>query len=155
MTDFAAAEAAMHYLNGMTLFDRPVQLIWSKHPVITGNPASAGVHSDGQPAMIDYENSMLNRFMNERTAMKNKICAPSRSLFFFHAPSSITEEDVRRALSDKGADDPVSVRVGLNDKRAFLLSCVAKLSMGLTEQSKGVWIVGASRLRLDFLILRQ
>lgn len=57
MGDYYQASTAMHYLKGLTLWDKPMDINFSKHSYI-----NATSQDPQDPSCADYTNSPLNRF---------------------------------------------------------------------------------------------
>jgi polypyrimidine tract-binding protein 2 len=57
MGDYAQASTAMHYLKGLVLWDKPMDINFSKHSYI-----SSTSNDPNDPTSADYTNSPLNRF---------------------------------------------------------------------------------------------
>lgn len=57
MGDYYQASTALHYLKGLTLWDKPMDINFSKHAYI-----NATSQDPADPSCADYTNSPLNRF---------------------------------------------------------------------------------------------
>ncbi|PKU77305.1 Polypyrimidine tract-binding protein like 3 [Dendrobium catenatum] len=92
MEDGFQAELAVHFLKGALLFDKRLEVNFSKHSNIT--PA---------PDAHEYGGSNLNRF--NRNAAKNyrHCCAPTKMLHISTLPQEITEDDLVSHLEEHGA----------------------------------------------------
>ncbi|XP_045809234.1 polypyrimidine tract-binding protein homolog 3 [Trifolium pratense] len=91
MGDGFQAELAVHFLKGAMLFDKRLEVNFSKHPNIT---QGADTH--------DYSNSNLNRF--NRNAAKNYryCCSPTKMIHLSTLPQDITEEEIVTLLEEHG-----------------------------------------------------
>uniref|UniRef100_A0A0D6R2Q4 RRM domain-containing protein n=1 Tax=Araucaria cunninghamii TaxID=56994 RepID=A0A0D6R2Q4_ARACU len=91
MGDGFQAELAVHYLKGAVLFDKRLEVNYSKHPQIT---ASSDTH--------DYSGSNLNRF--NRNVVKNYryCCAPTKMIHISSLPPDVTEEEIVSHLEQHG-----------------------------------------------------
>ncbi|EFJ22438.1 hypothetical protein SELMODRAFT_173175 [Selaginella moellendorffii] len=91
MGDGYQAELAVYYLRGTMLFEKRMEVNFSKHSQI--NP-SQDTH--------DYSSSNLNRF--NRNALKNYkyCCSPTKMIHVSSLPTDITEVDLMNHLSPHG-----------------------------------------------------
>ncbi|KAK9757345.1 hypothetical protein RND81_01G156300 [Saponaria officinalis] len=91
MGDGFQAELAVHFLKGATLFDKRMDVNYSRFPHIT---TGADTH--------EYLNSNLNRF--NRNAAKNYryCCSPTRMIHLSTLPPDITEEEIAGHLEEHG-----------------------------------------------------
>ncbi|KAK4253087.1 hypothetical protein QN277_010908 [Acacia crassicarpa] len=91
MGDGFQAELAVHFLKGAMLFEKRLEVNFSKHPNITQGPDTH-----------EYLNSNLNRF--NRNAAKNYryCCSPTKMVHLSTLPQDITEEDIVSLLEEHG-----------------------------------------------------
>eukprot|EP01018_Ginkgo_biloba_P018577 Gb_16815 [translate_table: standard] len=91
MGDGFQAEMAVHYLKGAVLFDKRMEVNFSKHAQIT---AAADTH--------DYSSSNLNRF--NRNVVKNYryCCAPTKMIHVSSLPNDVTEDEIVSHLEPHG-----------------------------------------------------
>nr|XP_009768478.1 PREDICTED: polypyrimidine tract-binding protein homolog 3-like [Nicotiana sylvestris] len=91
MGDGFQAELAVHFLKGAILFDKRLEVNFSKHPNITTGPDTH-----------DYSNSNLNRF--NRNAAKNYryCCSPTKMIHLSSLPQDVTEEEIVAHLEEHG-----------------------------------------------------
>ncbi|KVI07250.1 Nucleotide-binding, alpha-beta plait [Cynara cardunculus var. scolymus] len=92
MGDGFQAELAVHFLKGATLFEKRLEVNFSKHPNIT---MGAETH--------EYLNSNLNRF--NRNAAKNYryCCSPTKMIHLSTLPQDVTEEEIVSHLEEHGS----------------------------------------------------
>nr|KYP50582.1 Polypyrimidine tract-binding protein isogeny 3 [Cajanus cajan] len=91
MGDGFQAELAVHFLKGAMLFEKRLEVNFSKHPNIT---QGADTH--------EYVNSNLNRF--NRNAAKNYryCCSPTKMIHLSTLPQDITEEEIVSLVEEHG-----------------------------------------------------
>ncbi|KAH1191285.1 Polypyrimidine tract-binding 3 [Glycine max] len=91
MGDGFQAELAVHFLKGAMLFEKRLEVNFSKHPNIT---QGADTH--------EYINSNLNRF--NRNAAKNYryCCSPTKMIHLSTLPQDITEEEIVSLVEEHG-----------------------------------------------------
>ncbi|RZC64866.1 hypothetical protein C5167_008557 [Papaver somniferum] len=91
MGDGFQAELAVHFLKGAMLFEKRMEVNFSKHPTITAAPDTH-----------EYQNSNLNRF--NRNAAKNYryCCSPTKIIHLSTLPQEITEEEIVCHLEEHG-----------------------------------------------------
>ncbi|XP_009597471.1 polypyrimidine tract-binding protein homolog 3-like isoform X1 [Nicotiana tomentosiformis] len=91
MGDGFQAELAVHFLKGAILFDKRLEVNFSKHPNITTGPDTH-----------DYSNSNLNRF--NRNAAKNYryCCSPTKMIHLSSLPQDVTEGEIVAHLEEHG-----------------------------------------------------
>ncbi|KAI9098537.1 hypothetical protein K1719_025162 [Acacia pycnantha] len=91
MGDGFQAELAVHFLKGAMLFEKRLEVNFSKHPNITQGPDTH-----------EYLNSNLNRF--NRNAAKNYryCCSPTKMIHLSTLPQDITEEEIVSLLEEHG-----------------------------------------------------
>lgn len=91
MGDGLQAELAVNFLKGAMLFEKPMEVNFSKHPNIT---QGADTH--------EYINSNLNRF--NRNAQKNYryCCSPTKMIHLSTLPQDLTEEEIVSHLEEHG-----------------------------------------------------
>ncbi|KAK9068567.1 hypothetical protein SSX86_012682 [Deinandra increscens subsp. villosa] len=91
MGDGFQAELAVHFLKGATLFEKRLEVNFSKHPNIT---MGAETH--------EYLNSNLNRF--NRNAAKNYryCCSPTKMIHLSTLPQDVTEDEIISHLEEHG-----------------------------------------------------
>ncbi|KAI3955562.1 hypothetical protein MKW92_015241 [Papaver armeniacum] len=90
MGDGFQAELAVHFLKGAMLFEKRMEVNFSKHPTITAAPDTH-----------EYQNSNLNRF--NRNAAKNYryCCSPTKIIHLSTLPQEITEEEILFEVNGK------------------------------------------------------
>ncbi|XP_021771562.1 polypyrimidine tract-binding protein homolog 3-like [Chenopodium quinoa] len=91
MGDGFQAELAVHFLKGITLFGKRLDVNFSRYPQIT---SGTDTH--------EYLNSNLNRF--NRNAAKNYryCCSPTKMIHLSTIPQDITEEEIVSHLEEHG-----------------------------------------------------
>ncbi|XP_054786757.1 polypyrimidine tract-binding protein homolog 3-like [Prosopis cineraria] len=91
MGDGFQAELAVHFLKGAMLFEKRLEVNFSKHANITQGPDTH-----------EYMNSNLNRF--NRNAAKNYryCCSPTKMIHLSTLPQEITEEEIVGLLEEHG-----------------------------------------------------
>ncbi|GMN48518.1 hypothetical protein TIFTF001_017683 [Ficus carica] len=91
MGDGFQAELAVHFLKGAMLFEKRLEVNFSKHPNIT---QGADTH--------EYMNSNLNRF--NRNAAKNYryCCSPTKIIHLSSLAQDVTEEEIVNHLEEHG-----------------------------------------------------
>ncbi len=57
---------------------------------------------DDTPSYRDYTESRSNRYLSPEMAAKNRVNAPSPSLYFFNAPPDLDEEQINEVQYGKG-----------------------------------------------------
>ncbi|CAL0320503.1 unnamed protein product [Lupinus luteus] len=91
MGDGFQAELAVHFLKGALLFERQLEVNFSKHATILQGADTR-----------EYANSNLNRF--NRNAAKNYryCCSPTWVIHLSSLPQDITEEDIANLVEEHG-----------------------------------------------------
>eukprot|EP00026_Physarum_polycephalum_P006252 Phypoly_transcript_06294.p1 GENE.Phypoly_transcript_06294~~Phypoly_transcript_06294.p1 ORF type:complete len:441 (+),score=88.08 Phypoly_transcript_06294:347-1669(+) len=94
MGDYAQASTAMHYLKGLVLWDKPVDINFSKHSYI-----SSTSNDPSDPTSADYSNSPLNRFKFTQGTEKaqqiyKNMSGPGSLLHVSNLPSTATTQTV-------------------------------------------------------------
>jgi polypyrimidine tract-binding protein 2 len=91
MGDGFQAELAVHFLKGAILFDKRLEVNFSKHSNIT---TGADTH--------EYSNSNLNRF--NRNAAKNYryCCSPTKMIHLSTLPQDVIEDEIMAHLEEHG-----------------------------------------------------
>ncbi|KAL5728841.1 hypothetical protein ACHQM5_001876 [Ranunculus cassubicifolius] len=91
MGDGFQAELAVNFLKGSILFDKRLEVNYSKHSTITPGPETH-----------EYVNSNLNRF--NRNAAKNYryCCSPTKMIHLSSLPQDVSEEEIVAHLEEHG-----------------------------------------------------
>lgn len=110
MGDGFQAELAVHFLKGITLFGKRLDVNFSRYPQIT---SGADTH--------EYLNSNLNRF--NRNAAKNYryCCSPTKMIHMSTIPQDITEEEIVSHLEEHGTIINTKVFETNGKKQALVL----------------------------------
>ncbi|KMT19578.1 hypothetical protein BVRB_1g011950 [Beta vulgaris subsp. vulgaris] len=110
MGDGFQAELAVHFLKGITLFGKRLDVNYSRYPQIT---TGADTH--------EYLNSNLNRF--NRNAAKNYryCCSPTKMIHLSTIPQDITEEEIVSHLEEHGTIVSTKVFETNGKKQALVL----------------------------------
>jgi polypyrimidine tract-binding protein 2 len=120
MGDYYQASTAMHYLKGLTLWDKPVDINFSKHAYI-----NATSQDPADPSCADYTNSPLNRFkFNQGTEKAQQIyknmSGPVSLLHVSNLPATSTNATVTEMFAPFGAITGIKV-FDINGKRQALV----------------------------------
>lgn len=91
MGDGLQAELAVHYLKGAMLFDKRMEVNYSKHPQITSAPDTR-----------DYSTSKLNRFNRNMVKNYRYCCAPTKMIHISSLPPEVTEDEIISHLEPHG-----------------------------------------------------
>ncbi|KNA18626.1 hypothetical protein SOVF_069010 isoform A [Spinacia oleracea] len=110
MGDGFQAELAVHFLKGITLFGKRLDVNFSRYPQIT---SGADTH--------EYVNSNLNRF--NRNAAKNYryCCSPTKMIHLSSIPQDISEEEIVSQLEEHGSIVNTKVFETNGKKQALVL----------------------------------
>ncbi|KAK3043899.1 hypothetical protein RJ639_000598, partial [Escallonia herrerae] len=137
MGDGFQAELAVHFLKGAMLFEKRLEVNYSKHPQITGADTR------------EYLNSSLNRF--NRNAAKNYryCCSPTKMIHLSTLPQDVTEEEIVAHLDEHGTI--ISTKLfDMNGKKQALVQFESE------EQATGALVckhassLGGSVIRISF-----
>lgn len=91
MGDGLQAELAVHYLKGAMLFDKRMEVNYSKHPQVTSAPDTR-----------DYSTSKLNRFNRNMVKNYRYCCAPTKMIHISSLPPEVTEDEIISHLEPHG-----------------------------------------------------
>ncbi|KAL9243707.1 hypothetical protein vseg_017563 [Gypsophila vaccaria] len=110
MGDGFQAELAVHFLKGATLFDKRMDVNYSRFPQII---PGADTH--------EYLNSSLNRF--NRNAAKNYryCCSPTKMIHLSSLPQDVSEEEIANHLEEHGSIVNTKVFETNGKKQALVL----------------------------------
>jgi polypyrimidine tract-binding protein 2 len=94
MGDYAQASTAMHYLKGLVLWDKPIDINFSKHSYISSTSSDPN-----DPTSADYTNSPLNRFKFTQGTEKaqqiyKNMSGPGSLLHVSNLPATATTQTV-------------------------------------------------------------
>jgi len=67
--------------------------------------------ADKTPSYKDFTDCRLNRFLNRELAAKNRLCRPTKDLYFYHTPPCVTAEQLVQLMLEHGAPAPTNVTV--------------------------------------------
>lgn len=138
MGDGFQAELAVHFLKGAILFDKRLEVNFSKHPNITTGPDTH-----------DYSNSNLNRF--NRNAAKNYryCCSPTKMIHLSSLPQDVTEEEIVAHLEEHG---PIinSKLFEMNGKQQALVLFEKEEQATEALVCKNATPLGGSTIRISF-----
>ncbi|XP_019243145.1 PREDICTED: polypyrimidine tract-binding protein homolog 3-like isoform X3 [Nicotiana attenuata] len=138
MGDGFQAELAVHFLKGAILFDKRLEVNFSKHPNITTGPDTH-----------DYSNSNLNRF--NRNAAKNYryCCSPTKMIHLSSLPQDVTEEEIVAHLEEHG---PIinSKLFEMNGKQQALVLFEKEEQATEALVCKNATSLGGSTIRISF-----
>lgn len=120
MGDYYQASTAMHYLKGLTLWDKPMDINFSKHAYI-----NATSQDPADPSCADYTNSPLNRFKFTQGTEKaqqiyKNMSGPVALLHVSNLPASSTNATVTEMFSPFGGITGIKV-FDISGKRQALL----------------------------------
>uniref|UniRef100_F1KVG6 Heterogeneous nuclear ribonucleoprotein L n=1 Tax=Ascaris suum TaxID=6253 RepID=F1KVG6_ASCSU len=110
MGSASEACAVVENLNGVTLFGYTLSLRQCSYDVIHEIPEPLPL-PDGSPSYRDYSSSRNHRFTSAARAGRNKIVKPGPALYWFNAPSTISEETMKQLFVNKSAPVPHVVRI--------------------------------------------
>jgi len=110
MGDSASCDRAMKNLNHCYAFDSKLQIGMSKQAFLqdVNNPHEL---PDGSPSFVDFMGSRNNRFTNPDAAAKNRINPPFKTVHYFNAPASLTEDQIRQLFIDADTKPPSKVKI--------------------------------------------
>lgn len=118
MGDYFQASTAMQFLKGLTLFDKQIDINFSKHAYITANDPS-------DPTCADFSNSPLNRFKrfaagSEKAHQIYKhMAGPSPLLHVSNLSPTTTEESLQQLFAPFG---PITLKLfEYNEKKQALV----------------------------------
>ena len=97
-SDAQAAQLAINYLNGVSVYGRPMHIVLSKN-------LNVQMPKEGQPdagLTRDYTDSPLHRYKKPGSKNFNNIFPPSPVLHLSNIPPGITEEFLRALFTDRG-----------------------------------------------------
>lgn len=121
MGDYAQASTALHYLKGLVLWDKPMDINFSKHSYI-----SSTSNDPNDPTSADYTNSPLNRFKFSQGSEKaqqiyKNMSGPGSLLHVSNLPATVTSQAVSDIFSPFGVT-PSSVKIfDINNKHQALV----------------------------------
>jgi len=109
MGDYYQASTAMHYLKGITLWEKPIDINFSKHSYI-----NATSQDPADPSCADYTNSPLNRFKFTQGTEKaqqiyKNMSGPVSLIHISNLPASSTNQTVTEMFSPFGAITGIKV----------------------------------------------
>ncbi|KAL8134463.1 polypyrimidine tract-binding protein homolog 3 [Apium graveolens] len=138
MGDGFQAELAVHFLKGATLFEKRLEVNFSKHPNIT---TSAETH--------EYSNSNLNRF--NRNAAKNYryCCSPTKMIHLSTLPQDVTEEEIVTHLEEHGTIANTKV-FDMNGKKQALVMFETEEQATEALVCKHATSLGGQMIRISF-----
>ncbi|XP_060208753.1 polypyrimidine tract-binding protein homolog 3-like isoform X4 [Lycium barbarum] len=138
MGDGFQAELAVHFLKGATLFEKRLEVNFSKHANITTGPDTH-----------DYSNSNLNRF--NRNAAKNYryCCSPTKMIHLSSLPQDVTEAEIVEHLEEHG---PIinSKLFEMNGKQQALVLFEKEEQATEALVCKNATSLGGSTIRISF-----
>ncbi|KAK4343869.1 hypothetical protein RND71_036963 [Anisodus tanguticus] len=138
MGDGFQAELAVHFLKGAMLFEKRLEVNFSKHPNITTGPDTH-----------DYLNSNLNRF--NRNAAKNYryCCSPTKMMHLSSMPQDVTEAEIVEHLEEHG---PIinSKLFEMNGKQQALVLFEKEEQATEALVCKNATSLGGSTIRISF-----
>ncbi|KAM7507913.1 hypothetical protein LguiA_018366 [Lonicera macranthoides] len=138
MGDGFQAELAVHFLKGAMLFEKRLEVNFSKHPNIT---TGADTH--------EYLNSNLNRF--NRNAAKNYryCCSPTKMIHLSTLPQDLTEEEIVAHLEEHGTI--VNTKLfDMNGKKQALVLFETEEQATEALVCKHATSLGGSMIRISF-----
>ncbi|KAK3021231.1 hypothetical protein RJ639_045132, partial [Escallonia herrerae] len=138
MGDGFQAELAVHFLKGAMLFEKRLEVNYSKHPQIT---TGADTH--------EYLNSSLNRF--NRNAAKNYryCCSPTKMIHLSTLPQDVTEEEIVAHLDEHGTI--ISTKLfDMNGKKQALVQFESEEQATEALVCKHASSLGGSVIRISF-----
>lgn len=121
MGDYAQASTAMHYLKGLVLWDKPMDINFSKHSYI-----SSTSNDPNDPTSADYTNSPLNRFKFSQGTEKaqqiyKNMSGPGSLLHVSNLPPTATTQAVADIFAPFGVS-AASVKIfDISNKRQALV----------------------------------
>ncbi|KAL1820172.1 hypothetical protein ACET3Z_015041 [Daucus carota] len=138
MGDGFQAELAVHFLKGATLFEKRLEVNFSKHPNIT---TGAETH--------EYSNSNLNRF--NRNAAKNYryCCSPTKMIHLSTLPQDVTEEEIVTHLEEHGTIANTKV-FDMNGKKQALVMFETEEQATEALVCKHATSLGGQMIRISF-----
>lgn len=138
MGDGFQAELAVHFLKGATLFEKRLEVNFSKHPNIT---TGAETH--------EYSNSNLNRF--NRNAAKNYryCCSPTKMIHLSTLPQEVTEEEIVSHLEEHGTIANTKV-FDMNGKKQALVMFETEEQATEALVCKHATSLGGQMIRISF-----
>lgn len=110
MGDSLAVERAITNLNNVVIFDKKLQLGFSKQSFLADQMQPSDL-PDGTPCFKDLSQSRNNRFSSPEAASKNRIQQPAKVLHFFNAHPDSTESTIRQIFIENGVQDPACVKM--------------------------------------------
>ncbi|XP_078001152.1 heterogeneous nuclear ribonucleoprotein L-like isoform X2 [Glandiceps talaboti] len=111
MGDALAVERAITNLNNVVVFDKKMQLGFSKQMMLADQMQPSDL-PDGSACFKDFTQSRNNRFSSPEAASKNRIQQPAKVLHFFNAHPDSTDSTVRQQIFiENGVRDPISVKM--------------------------------------------
>ncbi|KAK6774008.1 hypothetical protein RDI58_029247 [Solanum bulbocastanum] len=132
------AELAVHFLKGAMLFEKRLEVNFSKYPNITTGPDTH-----------DYSNSNLNRF--NRNAAKNYryCCSPTKMIHLSSLPQDVTEAEIITHLEEHG---PIinSKLFEMNGKQQALVLFEKEEQATEALVCKNATSLGSSTIRISF-----
>ncbi|MCD9643233.1 hypothetical protein HAX54_030493 [Datura stramonium] len=138
MGDGFQAELAVHFLKGAVLFEKHLEVNFSKHPNITTGPDTH-----------DYSNSNLNRF--NRNAAKNYryCCSPTKMIHLSSLPQDVTEAEIVAHLEEHG---PIinNKLFEMNGKQQALVLFEKEEQATEALVCKNATSLGSSTIRISF-----
>ena len=102
----------MDNVHNIIFFDKEMQIGHSKQVAIADVKDPFDL-PDGSPSFKDFKASASYHRFNDNQNITNQICCPSKSLYFFDRPASLTVEDIGKFFTDQGAPKPESVSIEL------------------------------------------
>eukprot|EP01111_Echinosteliopsis_oligospora_P001310 TRINITY_DN1198_c1_g1_i1.p1 TRINITY_DN1198_c1_g1~~TRINITY_DN1198_c1_g1_i1.p1 ORF type:complete len:539 (+),score=153.51 TRINITY_DN1198_c1_g1_i1:225-1841(+) len=118
MGDYFQASTAMHYLKGIHLFDKQMDINFSKHAYITSNDSS-------DPTCADFTNSPLNRFKFTQGSEKAQqiykhMSGPGPLLHVSNLPSSASHQSISDMFTPFGTITALKVFEYNNKQQALI-----------------------------------
>ncbi|KAK2979632.1 hypothetical protein RJ640_020124 [Escallonia rubra] len=138
MGDGFQAELAVHFLKGAMLFEKRLEVNYSKHPQITTGADTR-----------EYLNSSLNRF--NRNAAKNYryCCSPTKMIHLSTLPQDVTEEEIVAHLDEHGTI--ISTKLfDMNGKKQALVQFESEEQATEALVCKHASSLGGSVIRISF-----
>jgi len=120
MGDYYQASTAMHYLKGLALWEKPMDINFSKHSYI-----NATSQDPADQSCADYTNSPLNRFKFTQGTEKaqqiyKNMSGPVALLHISNLPAASTNQTATEMFSPFGAITGIKV-FDINGKRQALI----------------------------------
>jgi heterogeneous nuclear ribonucleoprotein L len=110
MGDLQSVGRAIKDLNNCPLYGGKLNIATSKQAFIQDVPRPVTL-SDGTESFMDFMGNRSNRFTTPEAAAKNRVMPPSKSLYFFNAPSGIKEEEIVKVFVEADLKPPTKCRI--------------------------------------------